>query len=153
MATMATVIASQAVISGAFSLTMQAVQFGYLPRVDIEHTSAKEIGQIYIPSVNWGLMLACISLVLGFRTSSNLAAAYGVAVTTTMVVTTVLFYVVARELWRWPLWTAVPVTGFFLAIDVSFWGANLLKIPDGGWFPLLVGAAVGSQLSFPGSSR
>ena len=135
---MATVIASQAVISGAFSLTMQAVQFGYLPRFDIEHTSERERGQIYIPSLNWTLMIACIALVLGFRSSSNLAAAYGVAVTTTMVVTTLLFFLVARERWRWPIGVALLVTGFFLAIDLSFWSANLLKIPRGGWFPLVV---------------
>jgi KUP system potassium uptake protein len=142
LSAMATVIASQAVISGAFSLTMQAVQFGYLPRLDIEHTSSREIGQIYIPSINWGLMVACIVLVLGFRSSSNLAAAYGVAVTTTMVVTTLLFFVVARERWRWSLATALLVSGFFLAVDASFWAANLLKIPRGGWFPLVVAGAV-----------
>ena len=142
LATMATVIASQALISGAFSLTMQAVQLGYLPRVKIEHTSAREFGQIYIPGVNWALMFACIGLVLGFRSSSNLAAAYGVAVTTTMVITTVLLFVVARERWRWSLPVALLVTGFFLAIDVAFWGANLLKIPHGGWFPLAVAALI-----------
>ena len=142
LTTFATIIASQAVISGAFSLTRQAVQFGYLPRVDIDHTSEREIGQIYISSVNWALMLACIGLVVGFRSSSNLAAAYGVAVTTTMVVTTILFYVVARERWKWPLWVAAPLCLLFLAIDASFWGANLLKIPEGGWFPLAVAALV-----------
>jgi KUP system potassium uptake protein len=150
---MATVIASQAVISGAFSLTMQAVQFGYLPRVDIEHTSARERGQIYIPSVNWALMVACIGLVVGFRSSSHLAAAYGVAVTTTMVVTTILFFVVARERWRWPLWSALLVTGFFMVVDASFWGANLLKIPKGGWFPLVVAAAVFSVMTTWKSGR
>ncbi|MGE0553117.1 MAG: potassium transporter Kup [Gemmatimonadales bacterium] len=142
IATAATVIASQALISGAFSLTMQAVQLGYLPRVAIEHTSAREYGQIYIPGVNWVLMVACIGLVLGFRSSSNIAAAYGVAVTTTMVITALLFFFVARERWKWPLPLAVAVTGFFLIIDVAFWGANLIKIPHGGWFPLVVGAAV-----------
>jgi KUP system potassium uptake protein len=140
IATAATVIASQALISGAFSLTMQAVQLGYLPRVEIDHTSARQFGQIYIPGVNWMLMLACIGLVLGFRSSSNLAAAYGVAVTTTMVITTLLLFVVARERWGWSFPLAAAVTGFFLVIDVAFWSANLIKIPHGGWFPLVVGA-------------
>jgi KUP system potassium uptake protein len=147
IATVATVIASQALISGAFSLTMQAVQLGYSPRVEIDHTSAREKGQIYIPAVNWTLMLACIGLVLGFRTSSHLAAAYGLAVTTTMVVTTLLFFVVAREQWHWPTAFAVLLVGFFLAIDLSFWAANLLKIPHGGWFPLIIGAAVFTLLT------
>ena len=142
IATAATVIASQALISGAFSLTMHAVQLGYIPRVTIEHTSARQRGQIYIPAINWLLMLACIGLVLGFGSASNLAAAYGVAVTTTMVITTVLFFVVARERWRWPLPLALGVAGFFLAIDAAFWGANLIKIPHGGWFPLVVGAVM-----------
>ena len=142
IATAATVIASQALISGAFSLTMHAVQLGYLPRVTIEHTSARERGQIYIPAVNWLLMLACIGLVLGFRSASHLAAAYGVAVTTTMVITTVLFFVVARERWRWRLPVVVVLSGIFLAIDLAFWGANLVKIPHGGWFPLVVGALI-----------
>jgi KUP system potassium uptake protein len=140
IATAATVIASQALISGAFSLTMHAVQLGYIPRVTIEHTSARQRGQIYIPGVNWLLMLACIGLVVGFGSASNLAAAYGVAVTTTMVITTILFFVVARERWGWSLPLAAGVTGFFLVIDVAFWGANLIKIPHGGWFPLVVGA-------------
>jgi KUP system potassium uptake protein len=142
MATAATVIASQAVISGSFSLAMQSVQLGYSPRLEIVHTSARERGQIYIPPVNWALMLACIALVVGFGSSSNLAAAYGVAVTTTMVVTTVLFYVLARERWHWPLWLSLIVAGFFLLIDLAFWGANLLKIPAGGWFPLVAAAIV-----------
>jgi KUP system potassium uptake protein len=142
IATAATVIASQALISGAFSLTMQAVQLGYIPRVTIEHTSARERGQIYIPAVNWLLMLACIGLVVGFGSSSNLAAAYGVAVTTTMVITTILFFVVARERWRWSLPLAAGVAGFFLVFDLAFWGANLIKIPHGGWFPLVVGALI-----------
>jgi KUP system potassium uptake protein len=139
---LATVIASQAVISGAFSLTMQAVQLGYLPRVRIEHTSARQMGQIYIPFANWTLMLACIGLVLGFRSSSNLAAAYGVAVTTTMVVTTLLFFVVSRERWKWGLPAALLLSGAFLVMDVAFWGANILKIPQGGWFPLAIAAGV-----------
>ncbi len=138
IATAATVIASQALISGAFSLTMHAVQLGYIPRVTIEHTSARERGQIYIPAVNWLLMLACIGLVLGFGSSSNLAAAYGVAVTTTMVITTLLFYVVARSRWNWPAAVALTATAFFLVIDLAFWVSNLIKIPHGGWFPLVV---------------
>jgi KUP system potassium uptake protein len=142
IATAAAVIASQALISGSYSLTMQAVQLGYSPRLAIDHTSATERGQIYVPAVNWVLMLACIGLVLGFRSSSRLAAAYGVAVTTTMVVTSFLFYAVARERWRWPLFTAMLLGGLFLAIDLLFWSANLLKITHGGWFPLVMGLAM-----------
>ena len=142
LATIATVIASQAVISGAFSLTRQAVQLGYLPRLDIRQTSSKEIGQIYIPAVNWALLVACIGLVLGFQTSTNLAAAYGVAVTTTMAVTTLLFYVVARRRWGWSLWGTGALCAVFLVVDLAFLGANLIKIPDGGWFPLAVAAVV-----------
>jgi len=142
LATAATVIASQAVISGAFSLTRQAVQLGYLPRLRVDHTSHKHIGQIYMPAVNWALMLACIALVLGFRTSGNLAAAYGVAVTTDMVFTTILFAVVARLRFRWKLrWIALLAAGL-LTVDLAFWGANLPKIPHGGWFPLLVALSV-----------
>ena len=147
IATFATVIASQALISGSYSLTMQAVQLGYSPRVEIDHTSETERGQIYIPTVNWVLMLSCIGLVLGFRTSSNLAAAYGVAVTTTMVVTSILFFVVTRERWKWSLPVALIVGGVFLVIDLAFWGANLVKIPHGGWFPLLIGAIVFTMLT------
>jgi KUP system potassium uptake protein len=142
LATAATVIASQAVISGAFSLTRQAVQLGYLPRLRIDHTSHKHIGQIYMPAVNWALMLACIALVLGFRTSGNLAAAYGVAVTTDMVFTTILFAVVASLRFRWKLRWIALLTAALLAVDLSFWGANLPKIPHGGWFPLLVALTV-----------
>ena len=138
----AAVIASQAVISGAFSLTNQAVQLGYLPRVAIEHTSEHERGQIYVPGINWLLMLGCIGLVVGFRTSSALAAAYGVAVTTTMVVTTILFYVVAREHWQWSRVSAGLLCGMFLIVDLSFWGANLLRVPSGGWFPLVIAVLV-----------
>jgi KUP system potassium uptake protein len=147
IATAATVIASQALISGAFSLTLQAVQLGYCPRVGIEHTSSREMGQIYIPAVNWALMAACIGLVLGFRSSTNLAAAYGVAVTMTMTITTVLFYFVARERWHWTRPMAAGVTALFLAVDLSFLGANILKIPHGGWFPLAVGAVVFTLLT------
>jgi KUP system potassium uptake protein len=147
IATAATVIASQALISGAFSLTLQAVQLGYSPRVQIDHTSDREFGQIYIPAINWALMAACIGLVLGFRSSTNLAAAYGVAVTTTMTITTLLFYFVARERWHWSRGTALAVTAGFLVIDLAFWGANLIKIPQGGWFPLVVGALVFALLT------
>ena len=142
LATAAAVIASQAIISGAFSLTMQAIQLGYSPRLRAIYTSERVIGQIYVPVVNWGLMLACIALVLGFRTSSNLAAAYGVAITTTMLITTILFYVVARRRWNWPAAAALPIAVFFIVIDLAFFGANMLKITHGGWFPLLVSAAI-----------
>ena len=141
LSTAATVIASQAVISGAFSLTRQAVQLGYLPRLHIEHTSERQIGQIYIPSVNWVLMLACIGLVLGFRSSTNLAAAYGVAVTTDMVFTSILFAFVARARFGWPTWKVVLVIAGFLVVDLAFWGANIVKIPHGGWFPLVIAGA------------
>jgi len=142
LATAATVIASQAVISGSFSLAMQSVQLGYAPRLRIEHTSEEEFGQIYIPEVNWALMVACIGLVVSFGSSSALAAAYGVAVTTTMVITTVLFFVVARERWRWSMVAAGSLATLFLVVDLAFWAANLTKIPDGGWFPLVVAAVV-----------
>jgi KUP system potassium uptake protein len=142
LATIATVIASQAVISGAFSLTRQAVQLGYLPRLQIEHTSTREIGQIYIPGVNWVLMVACIGLVVGFRESSNLAAAYGVAVTTDMVFTTLLFSAVAAARWKWAWWRVGLLAAAFLVVDLAFWGANLVKIPRGGWFPLVVAAII-----------
>jgi KUP system potassium uptake protein len=140
LSTLATVIASQAVISGAFSLTRQAVQLGYLPRLHIEHTSSREIGQIYIPAVNWALMLAAIGLVIGFRSSSNLASAYGVAVTTDMVFTTILFVVVARTLWHWSIPVLVLMGAAFLTVDLGFWAANIVKVPDGGWVPLVVAA-------------
>ncbi|HEU0013617.1 MAG TPA: potassium transporter Kup [Longimicrobium sp.] len=142
IATLAAIIASQALITGAFSLTMQAVQLGYVPRVRIDHTSSRERGQIYIPAVNWLLLAACVGLVLGFRRSTNVAAAYGVAVTTTMVITTLLLFVVERERWRWPLWATVLFTGGFLAVDLAFWGANMAKIAHGGWFPLAIGAVM-----------
>jgi KUP system potassium uptake protein len=140
LATAATVIASQAVISGAFSLTRQAVQLGYLPRMRVEHTSKEQVGQIFMPAVNWALMFACVGLVLGFRSSGRLAAAYGVAVTTDMVFTTILFAVVAYMRWRWPTWIVLSMTGALLVIDLAFWTGNLPKIPHGGWFPLLVAA-------------
>jgi KUP system potassium uptake protein len=118
-----------------------------VPRVRIEHTSEREAGQIYIPAVNWALMACCIALVVGFQSSSRLTAAYGVAVTTTMVITTLLFFFVERELWRWSLPLSLAVAGFFLVIDLGFWGANIIKIPAGGWFPLVVGAVVFTLLT------
>jgi KUP system potassium uptake protein len=139
LATAATIVASQAVITGAFSLTRQAVQLGYSPRLAIVHTSRAEIGQIYVPGVNWALMLATIGLVLGFRSSANLAGAYGVAVTSTMAITTVLACAVARELWGWSLTRMLAVGALFLSVDLTFLGANLAKIADGGWFPLAIG--------------
>jgi KUP system potassium uptake protein len=142
IATSAAVIASQALITGAYSLTMQAVQLGYIPRVEIRHTSLRERGQIYIPSVNWILMISCIGLTLGFQRSTNVAAAYGVAVTTTMVITTLLLFTVERERWKWPALATMGFTAFFLAIDLAFWGASIVKIPHGGWFPLVVGAVI-----------
>jgi KUP system potassium uptake protein len=142
LATAAAVIASQAVITGAFSLTMQAIQLGFSPRLRINHTSSIEFGQIYIPAVNWALMLGCIAIVIGFGTSSNLAAAYGVAVTSTMVITTILFYVVARERWGWSRLLTGALCAVFLVIDLSFFGANIVKVTHGGWFPLLLAAIV-----------
>jgi KUP system potassium uptake protein len=147
LATAAASIASQAVISGAFSLTRQAVQLGYLPRIRIRHTSAREIGQIYIPSVNWLLMFSAIGLVLAFQRSTNLAAAYGIAVTATMGITTTLTAVYARDRWRWPLIGAIAFALFFLCFDLSFFGANLVKVWDGGWFPLMVGLLIFTAMS------
>ncbi|MBS1200190.1 MAG: potassium transport protein Kup [Proteobacteria bacterium] len=142
LATVATVIASQAMISGAFSLTRQAVQLGQFPRVAIVQTSAEETGQIYVPAVNLALALASIGLVLGFRTSGNLASAYGLAVSATMVITTILAFYVMRKRWRWPAAIAVPITAALLVVDIAFLGANSAKVADGGWFPLLVGGLV-----------
>ncbi|MES2525538.1 MAG: potassium transporter Kup [Bdellovibrionota bacterium] len=139
LATASTVIASQALITGVFSLTMQAVQLQYVPRMTISHTSAHEQGQVYVKTVNFILMIACITLVLMFRSSSNLAAAYGIAVTTTMVITTMLFYYFSVHAWNWNPILAGLLCGFFLIIELAFWGANLLKIVAGGWFPLAVG--------------
>ncbi|MBC7952638.1 MAG: KUP/HAK/KT family potassium transporter, partial [Rhodospirillaceae bacterium] len=139
LATCATVIASQAVISGVFSLSRQAVQLGFSPRLEIRHTSHEEEGQIYIPRANWGLFIGIVVLVLGFKSSSNLAGAYGIAVTGTMVCSTVLALVVARTLWNWKLSVCIGLGIAFLVIDLAFMGANLVKIPDGGWFPLMVG--------------
>lgn len=142
LATFATVIASQALITGVFSITMHAVHLGYIPRVLIKHTSKKEYGQIFVTSMNRLLMIACIALVITFKTSSNLAAAYGIAVTTTMAITTVLFFIVVREKWKWSLLKAGSICGFFLIIDLSFFGANLAKVLDGGWVPLAVGLII-----------
>ncbi len=139
LATFATVIASQALISGAFSMTAQAVQLDYLPRVAIHHTSDSQAGQIYVPIVNWFLMIACLATVIGFRTSSNLAAAYGIAVTSTMAITTLLFGAVAYEKWKWKLPVVAAIVLPLFVVDMAFLSANLVKIPNGGWFPLGVG--------------
>ena len=138
LATAATVIASQAVISGAFSLSRQAVQLGFLPRLQIHHTSETEIGQIYIPSINWMLLVIVILVVLGFKNSTNLASAYGIAATGTMVLTTIMFCVVMLKKWRWPKIAVFGLTGIFLTFDLAFFSSNLLKLPTGGWFPVLV---------------
>jgi KUP system potassium uptake protein len=138
LATAAAIIASQALISGAFSLTQQAIQLGYCPRLDIDHTSHDEIGQVYVPQVNWALMFSTILIVIGFGSSTALAAAYGIAVTLTMVITAVLLQVVAIERWGWPPALAYAVTGVFLTIDLAFFGANALKITHGGWLPLVI---------------
>jgi len=140
LSTVATVIASQAVISGAFSLTSQAIQLGYVPRMKISHTSARAIGQIYIPVVNWMLLLIIIFIVLGFKSSDNLAAAYGIAVTTTMVITTILASVVMLKVWNWRKRYVTLIIASFLVVDVAFFGANLLKVEAGGWLPLTIGA-------------
>jgi KUP system potassium uptake protein len=142
IATAAAIVASQALISGAFSLTRQAVQLGYSPRMNIVHTSSSKIGQIYIPQVNNALWIACIGLVISFQSTSNLAATYGVAVTGTMATTTVLLLVVARNHWKWSLWRLVLLGGVFLTVDLAFFVTNLFKIPDGGWFPLVVAGLV-----------
>lgn len=147
LATCATVIASQALITGVFSITVQAVQMQYIPRVQINHTSHKERGQVYVKSFNFLLMVSCILLVIFFRSSSNLAAAYGIAVTTTMVITTILFYYFAVHHWRWNKWLTLLLCGFFLTIEVAFWAANLLKLTHGGWFPLVVGLAIYSLMT------
>ena len=142
LATMAAVIASQALISGAFSVTKQVIQLGYLPRLQIRHTSTKDKGQIYMPFVNWALFAMIVLAVVLFRSSSNLAAAYGIAVTLDMLITTVLTFFVIRYGWGYPLWLCVLATGFFFAIDLAFFSSNLLKLFDGGWFPLLIGGCI-----------
>jgi KUP system potassium uptake protein len=147
LSTLATVIASQAVISGAFSISRQAIQLGYSPRMNVLHTSEREIGQIYIPALNWGLLIGIVALVLGFRTSSNLAAAYGIAVTGTMAIDTILAFVVVRGLWRWGWTPTIIGIVLFLSVDVTFFAANAGKIVQGGWFPLAIGLAVFTLLS------
>jgi KUP system potassium uptake protein len=142
LATLAAVIASQALISGAFSVTKQVVQLGFLPRLRMLHTSAKEAGQIYIPFVNWSLFVAIVLAVVMFKSSGALASAYGIAVTTDMLITTVLTFFVIRYAWKYPLWLCVGATAIFFVIDLAFWGSNLLKLLDGGWFPLVIGAGV-----------
>jgi KUP system potassium uptake protein len=140
IATAATIIASQAVISGAFSVTHQAVQLGFLPRLKTEHTSEKALGQIYIPAVNWGLLFMVCVLVLGFRESGRLASAYGIAVTGTMFITTVMLGFLVFQVWRWNRLLATATIGTFLLVDGTYFASNITKIPDGGWFPLLVAA-------------
>jgi len=147
LATLATVIASQAVISGAFSLTRQAVQLGYLPRLQVIHTSEREVGQIYMPRVNWSLLAGVVFLVLMFQSSSGLAAAYGIAVSGTMVITTILASVVARRVWGWSAALVLLVFGLFLAVELAFVGANSLKLFAGGWLPLLLAAVLLSLMT------
>ena len=142
LSTMATIIASQALISGAYSLTRQAVQLGFFPRVTIVHTSGSAEGQIYIPEINTMLAIACVCLVLSFKESSALAAAYGIAVTGTMGITSIVYFVVLRQTWRWPLWKALPLIAVFMSFDLAFFGANLLKFFHGGWFPIAVALVV-----------
>ena len=142
LATFATVIASQAVISGAFSVTRQAIQLGYIPRLEILHTSERSIGQIYVPFVNWMLFVAVVLLVLGFQSSSNLANAYGIAVAATMVIECILAMVVARLLWKWRMWMVVLVIGSMLVVDLAFLASNMAKFFSGGWFPVLIGSAI-----------
>ncbi len=142
LATMATVIASQALISGAFSVTKQVIQLGFLPRLQVLHTSVKDTGQIYLPFVNWGLFVTIVLAVVMFKSSSNLAAAYGIAVCTDMLITTVLTFFVIRYSWNYPLALCIGATGFFFMVDLAFWASNLLKLFDGGWFPLMIGAAI-----------
>lgn len=142
LSTAATIIASQALITGVFSLTHQAILLGYFPRVTVTHTSRHAEGQIYVPEMNWALCIACVALVLGFRESSRLAAAYGIAVSGTMGITSFVYFVVTRRTWGWPLWKALPPLLLFLSFDLPFFGANLLKFMDGGWIPIAVGAGV-----------
>jgi KUP system potassium uptake protein len=142
LATLATVIASQALITGAFSVTKQVVQLGYLPRLNVQHTSVRDTGQIYIPAVNWGLFVAIVLAVVMFRSSSNLAAAYGIAVTLDMLITTTLTFFVIRYGWKYPLWLCVVATGWFFIVDLAFFSSNMLKLLQGGWFPLMIGGII-----------
>ncbi len=144
---LATIIASQAVISGAFSLTQAAIQLGFMPRMRIQHTSESAAGQIYIPAVNWALMIMVLALVIFFKSSSNLAAAYGIAVTGAMFIDTILLAVVLVSLWKWPRWKAALLIGAFIAVDMAYLGANLLKVPDGGYFPLIIGLGIFTMLT------
>jgi KUP system potassium uptake protein len=153
LATSAAVIASQALISGAFSLTMQAIQLGYSPRLEIDHTSSHQRGQIYIPRVNWFLLFCCILMVIGFKNSSNMAAAYGIAVTLTMLITTVLFFFAARRLWRWSSAKAFALCAVFFLVEAAFAGANFLKVAHGGWVPLLIGIIIFTFMSTWKSGR
>jgi KUP system potassium uptake protein len=142
LATMATVIASQAVISGVFSLTNQAIQLGQAPRMNVVQTSPNEIGQIYIPFLNWVMMLTTIALVLGFKSSSNLISAYGISISTAMLITSLLTFFVMSEKWQWPRPAALAIAGLFALIDLSFFSANVVKIEHGGWFSVLVALLV-----------
>jgi KUP system potassium uptake protein len=153
IATLATIIASQAVISGAFSLTRQAMQLGYAPRMNFMHTSEREIGQIYVPAMNWALLAGVLALVIGFRSSSALASAYGIAVTGTMMIDTILAFIVVRSLWRWSWPRGGLFLALFLAVDLAFFSANLHKVPEGGWFPILLGISVFTLLSTWKSGR
>jgi KUP system potassium uptake protein len=147
LATLATVIASQAVISGTYSLTRQAIQLGYCPRLDVTHTSESEIGQVYMPWINWVLCACVIGLVLGFRSSGNLAGAYGIAVTGTMAIDTLLAFFLVRKLWKWSLWAALPMLLLYLVIELSMLSANAIKLVHGGWFPVVVGIALFTLLA------
>jgi len=147
VATAATIIASQAVISGAFSVTHQAVQLGFLPRLRTEHTSERAAGQIYIPAVNWGLLLMVVLLVLGFGESTRMASAYGIAVSGTMIITTIMLAVLILRVWRWSRWVAVPTIGLFALVDGTFFASNATKVADGGWFPLAVAAVIFTLLT------
>ena len=142
LATAATVIASQALITGAFSVTKQVIQLGFLPRLQIHHTSERDTGQIYMPFVNWGLFVVIVLAVVMFKTSSNLAAAYGIAVCTDMLITTILTFFVLRYAWKYPMWLCISTTSIFFLVDLAFWSSNLLKIADGGWFPLFIGGMI-----------
>ena len=147
LATAAAIIASQALISGAFSLTRQAIQLGYAPRLDVEHTSSYEIGQVYVPQVNWFLAIGTIVIVIGFKSSTALGGAYGIAVTMTMVITALLLHVIAVERWKWPLPVALCLTALFLSVDLTFFGANIVKVVQGGWVPLVIGIALFTMMT------
>ena len=153
LATAATVIASQAVISGAYSMTRQAIQLGFLPRLHVLHTSATEIGQIYVPAINWMLLAAVVASVVGFGSSTALGSAYGIAVTGTMLITTFLTFYVVRYAWHYNLWLCVLATGYFFAVDAIFFASNLLKLMQGGWFPLAIGALIFIVMSTWGRGR